>query len=144
MAEGLFGKAAAGKGYEVSSAGVSACDGAAASPETVAILEEDGISLADFQSRMVTEEILLRASHVFCLTSGHLGLLQARFPKYEDKYYLATEFAEIGGKVGKDVSDPFGGSRAEYDAVAGELKLAVAGILGFLGVGGKPGKSGKS
>lgn len=137
MAEGLFAKAAEGKGYQVSSAGVSACNGAAASPETVAILREKGIALADFQSRMVTEEILQKASHVFCLTSGHLGLLQAHFPEHEEKFYLATEFAEIDGRVGKDVSDPFGGSRREYDAVAAELELAIAGILGFLEVGKK-------
>lgn len=137
MAEGLFAKAAQaqGKSYQVSSAGVSACNGAPASPETVAILRDQGIEMVNFQSRMVTEEILQKATHVFCLTSGHLGLLQSHFPHHEEKLYLTTEFAKIGGRVGKDIPDPYGGSRREYDAVAAELELSIAGILGFLEVG---------
>ena len=134
MAEGLFRKAAEGKGYRVSSAGVSAYGGSAASPETLAILAERKAPIEGFASRMVDEEILKDASHVFCLTSGHLNILQQMFPEDEEKLFLVTEFAEIDGQVGGDVSDPIGCGRAAYEEVARQLDASIAGILGFLEV----------
>lgn len=134
MAEGLFRQAAEGKDYAVSSAGVAAYGGSPASPETVAILAEKGASLESFGSRMVSEEILEAASHVFCLTQGHQEVLRQHFPDMEEKFYLVTEFAEIDGQVGGDVSDPIGAGRGAYEEVARQLETAIAGILGFLEV----------
>lgn len=134
MAEGLFRKAAEGKGYRVSSAGVSAYEGSAASPETLEILEKKNAPLVGFASRMVDEDILEEASHVFCLTSGHLSILQRMFPEHQDKLYLVTEFAKIDGQVGGDISDPIGCGRRAYEDVARQLEASIAGILGFLEV----------
>lgn len=134
MAEGLFRKAAEGKSYRASSAGVAAYDGSPASGETVDILEEKGAGLENFGSRMVTEEILEAASHVFCLTRSHQGLLLQHFPEMEEKVFLVTEFAEIDGQVGSDISDPIGCGRSAYEEVARQLELSIAGILGFLEV----------
>lgn len=134
MAEGLFRKAAEGKGYRVSSAGVSAYGGSVASPETLAILAEKDAPIDGFKSRMVDEDILEEASHVFCLTSGHLHHLQQMFPEYQDKLYLVTEFAKIDGQVGGDISDPIGCGRRAYQDVAQQLEASIGGILGFLAV----------
>lgn len=132
MAEGLFRKVAEGKGYEVSSAGVAAMEGSPASRETVQIVQERGGDLTGFGSRMVDEEKLKEATHVFCMTRGHLDWLQEVYPEFEEKYYLATEFVELDGKVGRDVADPIGGGKAVYDKVAEELEAAIGGIMGFL------------
>ncbi|MBK1835175.1 low molecular weight protein arginine phosphatase [Roseibacillus ishigakijimensis] len=132
MAEGLFRQAAEGKGYRVSSAGVSAYPGSPASRETVEILAQKGISLEGFGSRPVSEEILARASHVFCLTRSHLQILRQMFPEHEEKYYLVAEFAEIDGEVGKDISDPFGCGKEAYDQVARELEASIEGLMGAL------------
>lgn len=134
MAEGLFRKAAKGKGYRVSSAGVAASEGSLASRETVTILEAQGAALENFGSRMVSEEILQEASHVFCLTRGHLEVLEDHFPEFEKKFYLVTEFAEIEGQVGRDISDPIGCGRRAYEEVAQQLEASIQGILGFLEV----------
>lgn len=134
MAEGFFRKAAEGKGYAVSSAGVAAYDGSLASSETVAILEENGASLDGFGSRMVSEEILEAASHVFCLTRSHQSMLLQHFPRMEEKVYLVTEFAQIDGQVGQDISDPIGCGRRAYEEVAKQLEASIEGILGFLEV----------
>ena len=80
MAEGLFRQAAKEKGYAVSSAGVSAYDGSPASSETVSILETKGAALDSFASRLVSDEILEKASHVFCLTKDHQNLLRHMYP----------------------------------------------------------------
>ena len=137
MAEGLFRQAAEAKGYAVSSAGVSAYDGSAASPETVSILQQKGASLDEFASRLVSDEILEQASHVFCLTQGHYNTLQHMYPEMEDKYFLVTEFAEVNGQVGGDISDPIGCGMSAYEEVAQQLELSITGILGFLEVGEK-------
>ncbi len=132
MAEGLFRKAVEGKGYQVSSAGVAAYEGSAASPETCDILEEKGGSLSGFQSRLVSEEILEKASHVFCLTRGHQRTLQQHFSQFEEKFYLVTEFVEIEGQNGCDISDPIGCGKGAYEEVARQLEISIRGILGFL------------
>ncbi len=132
MAEGLFRQAAEGMGYTVSSAGVAAYGGSPASPETVEILDTNGASLAGFGSRQVSEEILADASHVFCLTSSHREILEQHFPGMADKFYLVSEFAEIDGQVGRDISDPIGCGREAYAQVADQLQQSMVGILGFL------------
>lgn len=137
MAEGLFRKASGGKGYQVSSAGVAAYGGSPASPETVDILKKNGGSLDAFASRMVSEEILETASHVFCLTRGHQEVLEQMFPEHEEKLFLVTEFAEIDGEVGGDINDPIGCGRRAYEEVAQQLEASITGILGFLEVKAK-------
>lgn len=132
MAEGLFRKLAEGKAYEVSSAGVAAHDGTAASLETLQALEKRGCELKGFRSRMVDEVMLTEATHVFTMTRSHLEWLEEMYPEFGDKIYLATDFVELDGQVGKDVSDPIGGGPAIYEATAKELEAAIGGILAFL------------
>lgn len=132
MAEGLLKGAVEEGELEVSSAGVSAYDGSSASRETQEILEERGLSLESFASRMVTPEILDEASHVFCMTQGHLEVLSSLYPADQDKFFLACEFVELDGKVGRDVPDPIGGGKGAYEEVAAALKEAIVGIVGFV------------
>lgn len=137
MAEGIFRKAAEGSDYEVSSAGVAAQSGSMASADTRAVLQDQGIELGDFRSRMVDDEMLKETEAVFCMTEGHLEMLEMLYPEYEEKYHLACDFAEINGKVGADVPDPIGMGRKAYESVSKVLNQAVVGILGFLGERGK-------
>lgn len=132
MAEGIFRKAAAGKDFEVSSAGVAAQPGSSASAETVAVLQDQGIDLGDFRSRMVDEAMLAEAEAVFCMTAGHLEMLEMRHPEHERKYHLACDFVELNGKVGVDVPDPIGMGRPAYEQTSKVLNEAMSGILGYL------------
>jgi protein-tyrosine-phosphatase len=132
MAEGVFRKAAEGLTYEVSSAGVAAQAGSMASNETREVLKDQGIDLGDFRSRMVDDKMLGEAEAVFCMTAGHLEMLEMLYPEYEEKYHLACDFVEFDGKVGVDVPDPIGMGRKAYESVSTVLNEAVVGILGFL------------
>lgn len=132
MAEGIFREAADGDAYEVSSAGVAAQPGSSASRETVSVLKEQGIELEDFRSRMVDDGMLEEADAVFCMTEGHLEMLEMMHPKHEEKYHLACDFVEIGGKVGIDVPDPIGMGRKAYEETSKVLNRAVVGIINFL------------
>ncbi|MDA7862284.1 low molecular weight protein arginine phosphatase [Akkermansiaceae bacterium] len=137
MAEGIFRKAAEGSSYEVSSAGVAAQQGSSASRDTLNVLSDLNIGLEGFRSRMVDEEMLTEAEAVFCMTEGHLEMLEMMFPEHETKYHLVCDFAEIDGKVGADVPDPIGMGRRAYDSVAKVLDEAIVGVIGFLDERGK-------
>ncbi|NNC88793.1 MAG: hypothetical protein HKN82_10085 [Akkermansiaceae bacterium] len=131
MAEGLF-RASAGEGLTVGSAGVAAAPGSPLSRETAAILKERGIELSGFAARMVDEEILAGASHVFCMTRNHLDMLERMYPEHQDKFHLVCDFAEIRGEVGRDVPDPIERGMDAYRDVAACLDEAIAGIRRFL------------
>lgn len=126
-------------GYEVSSAGVAASKGAPCNPETAALLGRRGTSLNNFASRMVTDEILASASHVFAMTQSHLQTLEARFPSYSDKFYLVCEFVEIPNEgIGTDVPDPIGMGRGAYEEVAEMFDVAIPSIIAYIDQTWKP------
>ncbi|MDA7508070.1 low molecular weight protein arginine phosphatase [Akkermansiaceae bacterium] len=132
MAEGVFRKAAENTDIEVSSAGVAAQPGSSASHETVTVLKEQGVELENFRSRMVDGSMLEEADAVFCMTEGHLKMLEIMHPEYEEKYHLACDFVEMDGKVGVDVPDPIGMGRPAYEMTSKVLNAAMGGILGFM------------
>jgi protein-tyrosine-phosphatase len=134
MAEGLFRKAIAGReDFAVSSAGVAAAKGSAASPETLAILKKRDAPLEGFKSRQISEPILGCATHVFAMTEGHLAMLEARFPEHSDKFFLVREFSGISDKrQGIDVPDPIGMGPAAYEEVAKVLDAAIPAIIAYI------------
>ncbi len=137
MAEGLFRKAIAGRpDFAVTSAGVAASKGGAASPETLAILKKRGASLDGFGSRPLSEAILNAASHVFAMTESHLAVLENRFPQHADKFFLVREFSCISDKrQGIDVPDPIGMGLPAYEEVAKVLDAAIPSIIAYVDSG---------
>lgn len=134
MAEALFREAVKDReDFEVASAGVAAYPGSPVSPESAAILRGRGISCDGFSSQPVGEELIEAASHVFAMTSAHLDALLSLFPDYEDKFFLACEFADIPGRgVACDVPDPIGMGKGAYEDVARTLDLAIPMIIKFI------------
>lgn len=136
MAEGLFRAAVEGEEGVVvlGSAGVAAMPGSELSPDTRSILKERGIVLEGFRSRMVDEEMLAEATHVFCMTQSHLERLTTMYPQFNERYFLMCDFVEIDGEAGRDVPDPIGMGRSAYEEVSRCFEAAIAGIRGFLAV----------
>ena len=136
MAEGMFRAAMDGEEGVVvlGSAGVAAMAGSDASSDTRAVLEQRGITLDGFRSRMVDEEMLAEATHVFCMTRSHLEMLSMMYPQFSERYFLMCDFVEIDGEAGRDVPDPIGMGRSAYEDVSRCFDAAIAGIRGFLAV----------
>lgn len=134
MAEGLFRLAVQGRSdFKTSSAGVAASRGAPCNPETAALLKKRGAELKDFSSRMVSDELLAAATHVFAMTRSHLQTLKARFPKHSDKFYLVCEFVDIPNEgIGTDVPDPIGLGRKAYEEVAEMFDMAIPSIIAYI------------
>lgn len=124
------------KDFKVSSAGVAAFPGSAASTETEQILDKLGAKLDGFQSQPVTSELLDNVSHVFTMTESHLATLMSQFPDHEDKYYLLREFSGIKDKrEGTDVPDPIGMGMPAYQEVAKVIEAAIPNIIAYVDAG---------
>ncbi len=116
MAETMFRELVKGRAdYEVASAGLGAMPGDKASRYTADLMRERGYDLSDFRSQMLSQELVNNATHIFGMGYGHLRAIEKMFPEAADKTYLVSEFCADDGLRGQDVSDPYGGSRADYE-----------------------------
>lgn len=138
MAEALFKAALAARlgcevrdlparGYVVMSAGVSAYDGDAATPESVEALRAFGVDLAAHRSRPAAAELIARADDVIAMTRGHLLALLARAP------VLAGGFRLLGGADG-DLDDPIGRGPDVYRACAEAVRTHVDRLITEMGL----------
>ncbi len=113
-------------GYRVSSAGVMAYPGDAATPEAVLVAAEAGADLTGHRSRPLDAEILERATDVIAMTDLHRTVLLARFGG------IGPEPGLLCGT--EDLPDPIGGALEDYRAcarvIAGQLDRLIPGWLG--------------
>lgn len=101
-------------GFTVTSAGIAAWPGEAASPPGVVIAPEFGIDLSAHRSRAVTHDLLAAATHVVAVSRGHAAALMLRFPG------VGPEPVVLGGD--DDLADPIGGDLDEYRACARAIR----------------------
>ena len=110
--------AQAGLTAHISSAGVSAWPNQPASRHAITVMEEGGLCLLSHQAAMVSDALVDSATLVLTMTGSHRAVLLSDYPGAKDKIFTLGEYA--GEAV--DVSDPFGGSLAEYRACAAQIK----------------------
>jgi L-threonylcarbamoyladenylate synthase len=138
MAEGLFKAALAARlgcdvadlparGYLVTSAGVSAYAGDAATAESVEALRVFGVDLSGHRSRPAAAELIARADDVIAMTRGHLLALLSRAP------VLAGAFRLLGGADG-DLDDPIGRGPEVYRACADAVRRHVERLITEMGL----------
>ena len=133
MAEGLFRKLVEGRDdYEVLSAGVGAYAGDPISTYTGDVLREAGIDSSQFRSKQLTPAMLKKATHVIGLSQSHIRAIESMFPQASDKTYLASEFTPDDALRGRDVTDPYGGDRADYDETRDVLTKLLPTLLAYI------------
>ena len=133
MAEALFRGLVQGRtDYEVMSAGLSASQGDFASHHTAELMREMGHDLSKHRSRAVTKELLEKVTHIFAMGRHHLHAIEAMFPEAADKAYLVSEFSPDDALRGEDVTDPFGGSRADYEETRDLLQKLLPTVLAYI------------
>ncbi len=122
MAEGIFNKKAREHKLDAIafSAGVSAFPGMPVTEHAVEAAREKGADISAHTAAPVTEALLESCSVALCMTSGHALALKAAFPQYSDKIRLLSRH---------DISDPFGGTLADYERAADEIDDAVDELL---------------
>ncbi len=135
MAERLLSHALAAeaeplKSLKVESAGVSACEGAHPSLNSVKVLKKVNIDLSDHKSKMLTQGLIDRSFAIFGMTSSHVNALQMHYipnaPFIGRMRELMTDTAE------KNIPDPIGGDIEDYEFCRDAMVEAIPTILEFL------------
>jgi protein-tyrosine phosphatase len=114
-------------GFSVMSAGLAAHRGAPASPETIELLDEDGIDLRGHESQMLTRTLVEQADRVVTMTRSHRDAIVSNMPEFAHKVRVLCP-------AGRDVADPMGGGEQEYrealKQISAHLDALVDEILG--------------
>ncbi|MBK0074712.1 MULTISPECIES: low molecular weight protein arginine phosphatase [Bacillus] len=124
MAEALL-RHHGGDKFEVQSAGVFAYPGSDASVHAKEALAEKGI-LIDHAAQQINETLLDWADIVVTMTENHKQIVLGHYPGVEKK--LNTLYGLTEG-IGKDISDPFGGSLSIYKETLDEMEKLVQTLL---------------
>ncbi len=120
MAQGMFEKMLESKegNYTVDSAGILAHPHAEIAPFANKQLKKRGIDFGTRKAVQVSADIIEDADIVFTMTNNQRRMLVESFPYAADKIHLLGDYTNRGG----DVSDPYGGSEAVYEACAQEIE----------------------
>ena len=118
MAEGLFKKMVKDRAgeFEISSAGISAIDGFPASPETIKVMEAEGVDVSDHRSQRLKTDMVHVSDKIFVMERMHRDWILRFVPEAKGKIFLLTEFQSTeydnGGEV--DIPDPIQMSDSFY------------------------------
>ncbi len=107
----------------VSSAGVAAEPGLAASEHARSVTRRLGLDLSPHRSRPLEPSLVEWADLVLAMSPSHLGPIASLGG--EHKMALLGEFASGAEGGGRPVLDPYGGDEPEYEATLHELQLLV-------------------
>jgi len=138
MAEGLFKRRLADRlgcpvdelpdrGFLVTSAGLMAGSGDAATAESAAVLREVGVDLSAHRSRPAAADLIARADDVVVMTRGHLATVANRYP------VLGGALRMLCGPDG-DLDDPIGGGPDVYKACATTIRQHVDRLITEMGL----------
>ncbi len=128
MAEGLLRDLLpADSDWEISSAGVSAVNGWAASDNSVEALHEKNIDISELTSRNLTSDLIEEADLLVTMTEGHRRAVLATVPESDGKVFLLKSFGIA--KCATDIFDPVGQSLDVYRQVRDEIDAALPDLI---------------
>ncbi len=132
MAEAMLLQAAEVAGIsnlEVSSAGIGAWEGAAASEGAYLVLLEQGLDLSNHRARLLTKEQVDAADFILTMARSHLG--RVREMGGGARAHLLGEYA---GREGDniEVRDPYGAELDQYRETQRELAGMIPAVLARL------------
>ena len=113
-------------GWEVSSAGLHASVGDPPTTEAVLAASELGADISGHKVRSMTDALAFSATLLVGMTAVQAAELRRRFPFAAHKVHILGEY---GPKPVRDISDPFGGSLADYRQCLRTIKSCIAGLL---------------
>ena len=138
MAEALFKRRLAerlgcsleellGRGFDVSSAGIAAGAGDAATRESVEAVREHGIDLSSHRSRYAGPDVIARADDLIVMTRAHLLTVAGKYP------ILGGALRLLCGADG-DLDDPIGAGPHVYQECASTIRRHVDRLITELGL----------
>ncbi|MDQ0232137.1 low molecular weight protein arginine phosphatase [Metabacillus malikii] len=122
MAEALLRHMKSSSQIEVKSAGVFAMDGYEASPNAIEALSEKGISCSH-QSSSLSKDLVDWATIILTMTNGHKQSVIDYYPEAGRKTFTLSEYVrKDDSEQIQDISDPYGGSLANYRKTLSDLE----------------------
>lgn len=119
LAERLGSDDLAAFGFRVLSMGVFAGAGSPASEHAVEVLAGLKIDIGNHTSQPAVPEIVRELDRVYALTQGHLSSLEKMLPPNRTRHLSLLD------PHGDDVSDPIGGTLADYRHCAEKIQSAL-------------------
>ena len=115
----------------VESAGTMATGGGPASPFAVEVCREHGLELSGHSSKTLTEELIAESDLIIVMQASHKTCLRQTRSADVKTIRLLGDFARGTGK-NKDIEDPFGGTKEQYESTFAQIKNSLEGLLFFL------------
>lgn len=117
----------------ITSAGVLGIEGAPPPSEIIELMQDEGIDIATYRSKGITEDMVERADLIFALALDHYKALRQAFPEVKDRIHLLGHFPQKGTpKKEESIQDPYGGTAEEYKAAFLRVKDEIKRILPFI------------
>jgi protein-tyrosine phosphatase len=114
---------------EVTSAGVVAYEGSPASIHSVTVMKEKGLDLSAHRSRLLTREMVEKASLIFAMTEMHeVAIEEEHGEAVKGKLFLWRQWMGMSRQVG----DPFGSDLAVYRACRNAISEALPSVVEFI------------
>ena len=107
-------------GFHAASFGLAAGPGAPASPHSVALAAEAGADLSAHRARQADLETVLGRDRIYTMTAAHRDHILGALRPGDDAPPVETLHPD-----GRNIADPFGGGRAEYEAAAQDIRAAI-------------------
>ncbi len=111
---------------KVESAGIAAYPNVKANPLAQQVMEEQGIQVADHRSRQIQVDLLKQSDLILTMTEGHKNAVLSGEPSVWNKIFTLNEYA---GFNEKDIPDPYGLSKQEYQITAQEISKALQKVV---------------
>jgi len=104
----------------VTSAGLGALAGHAASKHAIALMQERGLDISGHKAQQLTPELIKDSDLVLVMEQGHRRALDALEPAARAKIYRLCEWRD------QDIPDPYGGPREKFEEALALIEQGVA------------------
>lgn len=135
MAEGLLRHLLREKGrsaVQVISAGTNTMPGMGPTPETIEVMQAEGVDVTAHQSQQLTPDLVQRADVIFCMEDFHRDQILSVHPEDESKVHLLRTFRNTRPEPDPNVSDPIGRPRRVYETCLATIKEGVQRVVEWL------------
>ena len=99
---------------KVISAGIAAGNGHPVSMQSVEVMKERGLDIADHESQPMTDQLVMFADHILTMTKGHWQAIVSYWPDVANR-------TSVVSVEGHDVSDPIGAPIEVYRSCAEQI-----------------------
>ncbi|MFA6807406.1 MAG: low molecular weight protein arginine phosphatase [Eubacteriales bacterium] len=106
---------------DVSSAGIAACDGEVVNKHAVKVMFAKGVDIKNHRAKKISNKILVDIDYIVTMTKSQEVFLEDEYPNLEGKIICLGDWCGMG----KDVSDPWGGSEEVYRQCAVEIEKMI-------------------